>query len=413
MDVLAVELGLDPVELRRRNLLPRDAFPHASLTGFTYDSGDYETVLDTAMVLAGYDELRAEQARRRAAGDAVALGIGVSLYVEVSAGLPLFYDATASVTVGIDGRVTVVASTAAHGQGHVTTYTEVVSDVLGIEPEHIAVRQGDTALGTTGMGTGGSASAQMGGSAVKLAADEVLAKARALAAQLLEASVDDVVVDPSGHGLQVRGVPTSTVSWPALAAAAEDRQLLPQGAAPGLSAAPGFHQEGGTFPFGCHVAVVEVDTETGLTGVRAIYAVDDCGTLLNHAIVEGQVHGGLAAGIGQALYEEVRHDEDGNPITSTFATYAMPSAAEFPSFVTAHTVTPSPKNPLGAKGVGEAGTTGSTAAIHNAVIDALAHLGIRQIPLPLTPERVWQAISDAPRSPGPRREQAAADLPFA
>jgi carbon-monoxide dehydrogenase large subunit len=395
MDVLAAELDLDPVELRRRNLLPRDAFPYASMTGYTYDSGDYEAALDAAVALAGYGELRKEQARRRAVGDPVALGIGVSMYVEVSAGIPLFHDASGSVCVGTDGRVTVVATTSAHGQGHVSTYTGLVAGTLGISPDRIDVLQGDTDLGPTGMGTGGSASAQMGGSAVKLAADEVLAKARRVAAHLLEASAEDVVVDPDGAGLHVRGVPTSIVSWPALAAAAADPARLPEGMTPGLSAAPGFHQEGGTFPFGCHIAVVEVDTETGFVRVRAVYAVDDCGTVLNQTIVEGQVHGGLAAGIGQALFEEVLHDEHGNPLASTFATYAMPSAAEFPSFVTAHTVTPSPKNPLGAKGVGEAGTTGSTAAVHNAVVDALAHLGVRQIPLPLSPERVWRAIQDA------------------
>jgi carbon-monoxide dehydrogenase large subunit len=267
-----------------------------------------------------------------------------------------------------------------------------VSATLGLPADAIDIVQGDTDLVPEGTGTGGSASGQMGANAVKLAVDAVVEKARDLAAHLLEAPVDDIVVVPGG--LAVQGVPVSTLSWTELATAASDPARLPADMSPGLSQAPGFHQEGGTFPFGCHVAVVEVDVETGAVQLVRMIAVDDCGTILEPAIVEGQVHGGLAAGIGQALFEYVQYDREGNPLTSTFADYAMPSAAEFPSFETHHTITPSPKNPLGVKGVGEAGTTGSTAAVHNAVVDAISHLGVRHVSLPLTPERVWCAIEE-------------------
>jgi carbon-monoxide dehydrogenase large subunit len=398
MDRMAVELGLDPVELRRRNLIGPGEFPFASMTGYVYDSGDYERCLDEAVRLSDYHALREEQARRRTSGDSRALGIGIAMYVEVSAGLQMFFDQYGSAEIGADGGLTLVVGTAAHGQGHVTTYTQIAHQVLGIATDRITVVQGDTGTVPSGVGTGGSSSGQMGGNAVHAASVAVLDKARELAAHLLEAAIEDLeLVD--GVGLGVRGSPNTTLTWAELAIAALDDDRRPEHMPPGLHEAPGFHQEGGTFPFGCHVAVVEVDLELGAVELVRMIAVDDCGNVLHPTIVAGQVHGGLAAGISHALFEEVRYDNNGNPLTTTFADYALPSAAEFPSFEVHHTTTPSPRNPLGVKGIGEAGTTGSTAAVHNAVVDALGHLGIDHIELPLTPERVWTAIqaTAAPR----------------
>jgi carbon-monoxide dehydrogenase large subunit len=278
-----------------------------------------------------------------------------------------------------------------HGQGHHTTYAQIVASTLGIPVDRVDFLDGDTDAVKRGVGTGGSRSTQVGGSAVKVAADEVLAKARLLAAHLLEASADDIVVADGGLGVQ--GVPTSTVSWADLAAVANDPARLPDGVDPGLMAEPGFDQgPSGTSPFGCHIAVVEVDSETGGIELVRMIAVDDCGVVINPLLAEGQVHGGLLAGIAQALFEEIRFDEDGNLLTANLADYLMPSAAEMPSFETGHTVTPTPHNPLGAKGLGEAGTTGAIGAVHNAVVDAVAHLGIRHIELPLSPYNVWNAI---------------------
>jgi aerobic carbon-monoxide dehydrogenase large subunit len=391
VDRLAVELGMDPVELRRRNLIPPERFPYPTLTGMEYDSGEYERCLDEALRMADYDALRKEQTSRRKAGDVRQLGIGVSCYVEVSASAPGFASEYASVEVMANGRVKVVAGTCSHGQGHHTTYAQVVAGTLGIPVDRVDFVDGDTDLVQRGVGTGGSRSAQVGGSAVKLAADEVLAKARQIAAHLLEANADDVVV--AGDGMAVQGVPASVVPWATLAEAAHDPARLPEGMDPGLAADPGFEQSAlGTSPFGCHVAVAEVDTETGAVELVRMIAVDDCGVVLNPLLAEGQVHGGLLGGIGQALFEEVRFDSDGNPLTTSFADYGMPSAAELPSYETGHTVTPTPHNPLGAKGLGEAGTTGSLGAVHNAVVDAVAHLGIRHIELPLTPFNVWTAL---------------------
>jgi carbon-monoxide dehydrogenase large subunit len=346
-------------------------------------------------VLSGYDDLVIEQQARRAAGTQRQLGVGLSLYVEVGAGHESQREDYASVEVGADGRVTVLAGTAAHGQGHATTYAQIVSAVLGTEPGDVGLIDGDTGRVPRGVGTQGSRSTQIGGSAVHRAATAVLDKATQLAAHLLEAPPEDIVVLPGGRGLSVAGVPTSGLSWAELAGAASDPVRRPAGMAPGLVAGPGFAQQSGTAPFGCHIAVVEVDTETGEVELVRMFSVDDCGTRISPLLVDGQVHGGVASGVGQALYEEIRFDDAGNPLTTTFAEYALPSAAEFPSFVNGHTVTPSPLNPLGAKGVGEGGTTGSIPAVQNAVIDALAHLGVRHIDLPLTPERVWTALRDA------------------
>lgn len=389
MDQAARELGIDPVELRRRNLLPDSVFPHTTTTGVTYDSGAYGHALDTAVDAAGYEALRSEQARRRAAGDAVQLGIGVACYVEITAGGSP--EEFAAVTVHADGSATVAAGTAAHGQGHATSYAMLVADATGIPLARITHIDGDTDLVPRGGGTGGSRSLQLAGSAVVGATTTLIERARALAAGLLEADPDDVVLNATTGTFHVVGVPASGVAWVDVAARA-DAEGQP------LGADHVFTQPGATFPFGAHIAVVEVDTETGAVRLVRHIAVDDCGTVLNPVIVEGQQHGGIAAGLGQALYEEVRYDTSGTPQTTTFADYALPSAAEMPSFEVHSTETPSPLNPIGAKGIGEAATIGSTPAIQNAVIDAVAHLGVRHIDMPCTPETVWRAIN-APADP--------------
>jgi carbon-monoxide dehydrogenase large subunit len=385
LDMAADEVGLDPAEIRRRNFLPADGFPHRTVMGATYDSGDYGAALTEALRLAGYDTLRAEQEARRRRGDRVLLGIGLSAYVEVTAGGNS--SEWGGVEVHGDGAVTVKVGTSAHGQGHATAFAMLVADRLGVALDAIRFVQSDTAAVPTGGGTGGSRSLQLGGTAVSGAADAVLAAGRALAAQLLEASEGDIVLSEDGR-LGVAGVPARALTWADLAVAGKERGTP-------LAAERDFTQPGATFPFGAHVAVVEVDTETGLVRPVRHVAVDDCGRVLNPLLVAGQQHGGIAQGIGQALWEAVAYDGEGNPLTATLADYGMPSAAELPSFETGGTETPTPHNPLGAKGIGESGTVGSMPAVQNAVVDALSHLGVRHIDTPLTPERVWRAIRAA------------------
>ncbi|MGQ0669636.1 MAG: xanthine dehydrogenase family protein molybdopterin-binding subunit [Actinomycetota bacterium] len=391
LDLLAGELGLDPVDVRRRNLIPADAFPYKTATGTSYDTGDYVRALDEALRLAGYETLRKEQAERRALGSRRRLGIGVCTYVEMTAFSGREH---ASVDVGPDGAVTVLAGTSPQGQGHETAFAQLASGLLGMPFESVRVVHSDTGLVPKGEGTYGSRSLQVGGSAVWRASEEVLEKARRLAAHLLEAAVEDVVPMENGR-IGVAGAPESALTWAELARGAADPARLPTGMEPGLSASVAFTQRDFTFPFGAHVAVVEVDIETGDARLIRHVAVDDCGRILNPMLVAGQVHGGLAQGIAQALYEAVEYDEAGTPLTSNLATYAMPSAAELPRFETAHTETPTPLNPLGAKGIGESATIGSTPAVQSAVVDALSHLGVRHIDMPLSPERVWRAIREA------------------
>ena len=391
IDLAAAELGMDPAELRRRNLLAPDDFPLTTPTGANMDCGEYVRALDLALETAGYRELRAEQARRRAAGDRKLLGIGVSTYVEVTA-VGLFQE-FGSVTVELDGTITVRAGTASHGQGHATAFSQILGEVLGVPLAQVRVIHSDTGEVPRGTGTIASRSLQIGGSAVWTAAGEVLDQAQRLAAGLLEADPGDIVA--VGGGLAVAGVPARTVSWAELAraAAAEDR---PDGAAPGeLAAEADFDQGEASYPFGAHVSVVEIDSDTGDTRVLRHVAVDDCGRILNPMLVEGQVHGGVAIGISQALYEETTYDEHGNPRNTNFADYAIPAASELPRFETAHTETPTPLNPLGAKGIGESGTIGSIPAVQSAVLDALAPLGVSHLDMPFSPQRVWRAIADA------------------
>jgi len=392
VDMFAAEIGMDPAEVRRRNLIPADAFPFTTPTGTTYDSGNYARGLDLALEAAGYDGLREEQRRRREAGDVVQLGIGLSVYVEITSGIP--GSEFGAVEVRPDGKVTVRTGTSPHGQGHATAFSMLVSEQLGIPIEDIEVIHGDTDVVPRGQGTAGSRSLQTGGVAVNQAAAQVADKARQLAAELLEANVDDVVLDKVGGRFHVTGTPAVSRSWTELAGAASDRG--------GLAAEVDYTQAGPTFPFGAHVAVAQVDTETGRVQLVRMVAVDDAGRILNPLLAEGQVHGGLAQGAAQALLEEMRYDEDGNPVTSNLADYGFISAAELPSFETVRLETPTPLNELGAKGIGESGTIGSTPAVHNAVVDAVTHLGVRHIDMPLTAERVWRAIQDAKDSKGGR-----------
>jgi aerobic carbon-monoxide dehydrogenase large subunit len=398
LDLAAYELDLAPEEVRRRNLIGKDEFPYATRTGMTYDAGDYEAALTEALRVADVDALRAEQARRRANGDVKQLGIGVSTYVEITGfgGTEL-----GSVRIEDDGSATVMSGTSAHGQGHATSFAMIVADRLGIAMERIRYVQSDTVAVATGGGTGGSRSLQLGGSAVSAAARAVHEQGRQLAAELLEAAAEDLELTEAGFS--VSGVPGATVGWARLATTAADRGTP-------LQAQLDVPQDGSTFPFGAHVSVVEVDTETGRVVPLRHIAVDDCGRILNPLIVEGQQHGGIAQGISQALWEQFLYSEDGQPLTSTFADYQMPTTADTIAFEASNTETPTHLNELGAKGIGESGSIGSTPAVQSAVVDALRHLGVRHIDIPCTPERVWRAVEAARAGtlPDPWREPPAA-----
>jgi len=387
MDLFAAEIGMDAVEVRRRNLLPKFDEPVTTAVDTVYDTGNYEAALDLALRTAGYDELRAEQRRRRDAGEAVVLGIGVSTYVEVTAG-PTAGSEYANLEVHPDGSATVYTGASPHGQGHATSFAMIVQDTTGIPMERVEVVWGDTDKVAKGEGTMGSRSLQLGGSAVLRAAELVIDQAKQVAADLLEASIDDVVLDVTSGNFHVAGTPAVGRSWAEVATAAMDRDESHMG----LCGQTDFQAGSTTFPFGAHVAVVTVDTETGRVELQRMVTVDDAGRIINPLLVEGQRHGGIAQGAAQALLEEVRFDDDGNPITANFADYGIISAAELPSFELASMETPTPSNPLGAKGIGESGTIGATPAVQSAVCDALAHLGVRHVDIPCTAERVWRAI---------------------
>jgi carbon-monoxide dehydrogenase large subunit len=392
MDVAADLIDMDPAEIRRKNYLRPEQFPLTTQTGANYDSGEYEKTLDAVLAAAGYAQLRKDQADRRASGATKQLGIGLSTYVEITAPLGLFVE-YGSVSVEEDGTVVAKAGTSSHGQGHDTAFSMIVSDLLGVPMDKVRLVQSDTGEVPRGAGTMGSRSLQTAGSAIYTASNVVLEQAKKLAAHLLEANADDIV--KGDDGLQVAGVPAKALSWAELAKAANDPARRPPDVEGPLSHELDFSEGDSTFPFGSHVAVVEVDLETGrITQLRHV-AVDDCGRILNPMLVKGQQHGGIAQGIAQVLYEEVRYDQDGNPISGNLVDYLMPSAAEFPSFEASNTETDSPRNPLGAKGIGESGTIGSTPAVHNAVVDALSYLGITHLDMPCTPQKVWQAIRGA------------------
>jgi len=390
MDQLAARLEMDPAELRRRNFIPPDDFPIKTQGGATYDSGEYERAMDRVLESAGYQELRAEQARRRENGDARQLGIGLATYVELT-GLGV---EMGSCEVAEDGTVTVKTGTSPQGQGHETTWAQLVSWTLGVPMDEVRIVHSDTKHVARGMGTMGSRTLQVGGTAMINATREVLDKARELAAHMLEAAVEDITVVP-GKGLGVAGDPSATVSWAQLGAAAADPAQLPDGMEPGLQAESDFETPDSSYPFGAHIAVVEVDVETGMTKLVRHVTVDDSGKIANPLLAEGQIHGGIAQGVAQALYEGMAYDEDGNCLTGSLVSYALPTAAELPRFETSRTETPSPLNPLGAKGIGESGAIGATPAVWNAVVDAVAHLGVDHIEMPATPMRVWEAIRSA------------------
>jgi len=386
IDIFSVEIGMDPVDVRRKNLIPAFTEPHQTAAGHIYDCGDYAKSLDIAMQASDYASLRAEQAKRRASGDVKQIGIGVSVYVEITGGVdPKQEDA--KIEVLPDGRAIVYTGTSPHGQGHQTAWAMLAHEQTGIPMDKIDLVWGDTDLVPNGGGTMGSRSLQHGGVAVHEASILLVDKARELAAKMLEADVADVVLDKEAAAFHVQGTPSLSKSWGDLSVAA-----APDG---GLIVDHRFVASSATFPFGAHVAVVEVDTETGEVRLERIIAVDDAGTVLNPLLLDGQRHGGIAQGVAQALYEEVRYDADANPITANLADYAMISATELPSFELVSCVTPTPVNPLGAKGIGESGSIGSTPAVQSAVVDAVAHLGIRHIDIPCTPERVWAAIQAA------------------
>ena len=381
VDLFAAEVDMDPAEVRRRNFLDPNAFPHITMSGMSYDSGDYAKALDLALETAGYDELRAEQAARRANGSAALLGIGLSTYVEVTAttGAGDF----ASVELHADGTVRAVTSSTPHGQGHETVWPMIVADGLGIDLDRVTAVGGDTDCTPRGQVTGGSRSAQIVGSMLLDASQRLVDQVLPTAAELLEAAVGDVVHDSEAGCFHVAGTPAVSVGWTEVATALDGP----------LTVESAFESGGQTFPYGAHVAVVEVDSETGGVELIRLVAVDDAGTVLNPLIFEGQIHGGIAGGVAQALLEEVVYDADANPLTTNFADYPVISAAELPSFELIRSETPTDRNLLGAKGVGESGTVGATAAVQNAVIDALAPFGIRHLDMPLTPERVWKALT--------------------
>jgi carbon-monoxide dehydrogenase large subunit len=419
MDDLAAELGIDPLELRERNWIKHEEFPYATISGLTYDSGNYEAATAAARELFHYDELRKEQSERNTAGSTVRLGIGVSTFTEMCGLAPsrvlgsLAYAAGgwehASIRMLPTGKVEVVTGSSAHGQGHETAWSQIVADQLGVPFEDIRVLHGDTAIAPKGMDTYGSRSLVVGGTAIVNACEKVKNKARVIAAAMLEVSPDDLEWDAGRWA--VRGDPDQGKAIGEIAFAAFAAHNLPDGVEPSLDSDATYDPDNFSFPHGTHLCAAEVDTETGQVRIRSYVAVDDIGNVVNPLIVEGQVHGGLAQGIAQALYEEAAYDSSGNLVTASLADYLIPSAADLPSFTTARTTTPSTLNPLGVKGVGEAGTIASTPAVVNAVIDALRSFGVTDVPMPCTPERVWRAIQEAQGASPPAPAPAAAATP--
>jgi carbon-monoxide dehydrogenase large subunit len=385
MDLFAYEIGKDPAEVRRINLIPKFMEPHTTVVGQTYDVGDYEESLNRALAAADYAGWRRKQAERRASGDVKQIGIGVSVYVEITGGVG--NGEQAKIEILDDGRALIYTGTSPHGQGHATSWAMLASEKTGIPIDRIDLVWGDTDLTPVGSGTMGSRSLQQGGNAVFSVAGTLVEKAKAVAARLLEANEADIVLDTDRAVFHVAGTPAVTKTWADLAAAEK--------ANGGLSHDEYVGVPGATFPFGSHVAIVEVDTETGKVTHIAHTACDDAGRVLNPMLLEGQIHGGVAQGAAQALLEEVAYDGDGNPITSNLADYAFISAAELPSVTVVHMETPTPVNLIGAKGIGESGTIGSTPALQSAVVDAVSHLGVRNIEMPCTPQRVWAAIAAA------------------
>ena len=393
MDMLARELGMDPAELRRKNFIQPDQFPYATQMGAVYDSGDYGKALDRALENASWDELKQQRDAAQAEGRLV--GLGLAMYVEVcglgpSSSLPTGGWEHSQVTVERDGRISATTGASPHGQGNETTFGQMLADQFGVPLEHVTIHHGDTGVVKQGIGTFGSRSQAVGGTAIHLAGAKVKEKMAKYAAALIEANEDDLVFEDGR--ISVKGAPDSGKTFAEIAAYAYVPVPLPEGLTPGLSEEAFFEPANNTYPFGCHIALMEIDRETGEPTLLRLVAVDDAGNLINPLIVEGQVHGGLAQGIGQAMIEEVRYGEDGQPLTGSFMDYAVPRASDLPRFEMDSTVTPTPVNPLGAKGVGEAGTLGSTPCVVSAAVDALSQFGVTHIDMMLRPEKLWQII---------------------
>ncbi len=403
MDALATEIGIDPLELRRRNFIPVDKFPYEAYTGLVYDSGNHDGAATLAAEMVGYTDLRERQQSQNVPGATKRLGIGLSTYFEMCGLAPsrvlasLNYGAggweAATVRVLPTNKVQVVTGTSPHGQGHETAWSMIVAEKLGISPDDVDVLHSDTAIAPLGLDTYGSRSLSVGGVAIAMTCDKVIDKAQQIAAHLLEANPDDLEFS---HGqFTVAGSPDRAMPLAAIAFEAFTAHNLPDGMEPNLEAHTTYDPPNFSWPFGTHICVVEVDTETGEVEVLKYVAVDDCGNQVNPLIVDGQVHGGVIQGLAQALFEEAVYDSDGNLRTSTLAEYLVPAASDVPPVITGHTITPSPTNQLGVKGVGEAGTIAATPAVINAVVDALSGLGVRNVPMPASPNTVWSIINAA------------------
>ncbi|HTM40760.1 MAG TPA: molybdopterin cofactor-binding domain-containing protein, partial [Terriglobales bacterium] len=396
MDCAAGELNMDPAKFRSKNFPQPKEFPYTTAAGLTYDSANYQQSLKRALQLAGYDKLRARQAAGRKQGKYY--GIGMSTYVEIcaigpSAATPAGGWESGTVRIEPTGKVTVLTGASPHGQGQETTFAQLVADQFGISPEDITVIHGDTLAVPYGIGTFGSRGTAVGGTAIYYAVQKLKTKIATLAAHLLGAKPDQIEI---AHGrVGVKGNNKKSMSWGELVLAAYTARSIPPGFEPGMEATHFFEPSNFTFPFGAHVCAVEVDAETGETKIEKYVAVDDCGNVINPLLVDGQVQGGIAQGLSQALYEEMVYNEDGQPVTGSLMDYAVPKAIHIPEFILDRTVTPTNVNPMGLKGVGEAGTIASTPCMVNAVCDALAPLGINNIDMPLKPERVWRAIAIA------------------
>ena len=403
MDALAAQMGIDPLELRRRNFVTADKFPYEAFSGLTYDSADHDGAATMAAEMIDYDGLRARQLTQNVEGSTKRLGVGVSTYFEMCGLAPsrvlgsLNYGAggweAATVRILPTNKVQVVTGTSPHGQGHETAWSMIVADKLGIDPADVDVLHSDTAIAPLGMDTYGSRSLPVGGVAIALACDKVIDKARTIAAHQLEANADDL--EFTGGAFRVAGSPDRELAMAAIAFEAFTAHNLPDDLEPNLEAQVTYDPPNFSWPFGTHMCAVEVDTETGAVEVLKYVAIDDCGVQVNPNIVDGQVHGGVIQGLAQALFEGAVYDSDGNLQTATLADYLVPAASDVPPITTGHTVTPSPTNQLGVKGIGEAGTIGATPAVINAIVDALSGLGVRDVLMPASPQTVWNAINDA------------------
>jgi carbon-monoxide dehydrogenase large subunit len=396
MDVLAAELKMDPAEIRRKNFIANDAFPYATATGLMYDSGNYAAPLDKALETVGYQKLREEQKQARANGRL--MGIGLSTYGEICAmgpspATPAGGWESATVKIEPSGKVTVMTGCSPHGQGEETTFAQIAGDELGVGIDDVLVVHGDTAVVQYGIGTFGSRGTAIGGTAMYFAIQELKEKIKKYGAMLLDS--DDVTF---ASGACTDNKTGKSVPLARIAAASYRAMKLPPNTEPGLVATYFWEPPNFTFPFGAHIVITEVDKDTGAIEIKRYVAVDDCGNILNPLIVEGQVHGGVVQGLGQALWEQAVYDDSGQLITGEMMDYAIPKASNIPWIETGHTITPSPVNPLGVKGVGEAGTIGCSPAVVNSVVDALSPLGVKHIDMPLTPEKIWNLIQAGGRA---------------